>query len=140
LTEIPESHRYLLEGSVDVILTTISKKGFPHSSMIWCSYDGEYVLLNTGIGYQKERNMRQNPNVSVFTYDPVKPGKWLSISGTVELVEEGALVHLNELCYQYTGKEDFFRDLMPELTGERRVIVKILPCSVRFGSKDIEYT
>lgn len=130
---IPESHRYLLEGSIDVILTTISKKGTPHSSMIWCSFDGENILLNTGVGYQKERNMRRNPNVSVFAYDPKNPEKWISVSGTVELVSQGALKHLNKLCYKYTGSEDFYRDLMPELTGEKRVIIKIPPKRVRTG-------
>jgi PPOX class probable F420-dependent enzyme len=130
---IPESHKHLLEGSVDVILTTISKKGNPHSSMIWSSFDGENILLNTGVGYQKERNMRRNPNVSVFAYDPKTPEKWISVSGTVELVSEDAIEHLNRLCYKYTGLIDFHRDLMPELSGEERVIVKISPKRVSFG-------
>ena len=128
---IPDSHKHLLEGSIDVILTTISKRGYPHSSMIWSSYDGQNILLNTGIGYQKERNMRRNPNVSIFAYDPKEPEKWISVTGTVELVSEGAVEHLNQLCYKYTGLEDFYRDLMPELTGEERVIVKITPKSIR---------
>lgn len=130
---IPESHRYLLEGSVDMVLTTISKKDNPHSSMIWSSFDGENILLNTGVGYQKERNMRRNQNVSVFAYDPKTPEKWISVSGTVELISEGALEHLNLLCYKYTGKRDFYRDLMPELTGEKRVIVKISPRRISIG-------
>lgn len=104
---IPKSHKDLLDGTIDVILTTISKKGTPHSSMIWSSIKEDNILLNTGIGYQKERNMRRNPNVSVFAYDPNKPEKWISISGTVELVSEGAVEHLNQLCYRYTGKEDY---------------------------------
>ena len=130
---IPESHRHLLEGSIDVVLTTISKKGTPHSSMIWSSFDGENIRLNTGVGYQKERNMRRNPNVSVFSYDPKTPEKWISVSGTVELVSEGAVEHLNMVCYNYTGMRDFYKDLIPELTGEKRVIVKISPKTVRFG-------
>ena len=130
---IPESHRYLLEGSVDMVLTTISKKDNPHSSMIWSSFDGENILLNTGVGYQKERNMRRNQNVSVFAYDPKTPEKWISVSGTVELISEGALEHLNLLCYKYTGKRDFYRDLMPELSGEKRVIVKISPRRISIG-------
>ena len=77
--------------------------------------------------------MRRNQNVSVFAFDPKTPEKWISVSGTVELVSEGALEHLNMLCYKYTGKRDFYRDLMPELTGEKRVIVKISPKKVRFG-------
>lgn len=101
--------------------------------MIWCSYDGEKVLLNTGVGYQKELNMRRNLNASVFAYDPHNPEEWISVSGTAELVEEGALEHLNMLCYKYTGKEDFYRDLMPELYGEKRVIVRLSPKKALYG-------
>ena len=137
---VPDSHRRLLEGNIDVILTTISKNGFPHSSMIWCNYDGENVLLNTGVGYQKERNMRRNSNASVFAYDPHNPDEWISISGKVELVEDGAIEHLNMLCYKYTGKEDFYRDLMPELTGEKRVIVRLTPTKVQYGRSTNEDT
>jgi len=54
-------------------------------------------------------------------------------NGTVELISEGALEHLNLLCYKYTGKRDFYRDLMPELTGEKRVIVKISPRRISIG-------
>lgn len=138
MNRIPESHRYLLEGTVDVVLTTVTRKGFPHSSIVWCSYDGENVLLNTGVGYRKERNMRCNPSVSVFAYNPVNPSKWISISGSVALIEEGALDHLNQICYRYTGKEDFYRDLMPELKGERRVVVKLIPISISYGDVSID--
>jgi PPOX class probable F420-dependent enzyme len=138
LNKVPESHRYLLEGNVDVVLTTVTRNGFPHSSMIWCSYNGENVLLNTGVGYRKERNMRRNPSVSLFAYDPVNPNKWISISGYVELIEEGALDHLNQVCFQYTGKDDFYRDLMPELKGEQRVIVKLIPASICYGDDRID--
>jgi len=89
------------------------------------------VLLNTGRGYAKERNMKRNPHVSVFAYDR---GRWVEVQGDAELVEEGAVEHLNRLCLSYTGKQDFYRDLMPELVGrETRVIVKVTPTRVRCG-------
>jgi PPOX class probable F420-dependent enzyme len=128
---VPESHRSLLESTVDVVLTTVGGDGYPHSSMVWCSYDGVRVLLNTGRGYAKERNMRRSPRVSVFACDP---SRWVEVQGDAELVEEGAVEHLNQLCYSYTGKRDFYRDLMPELAGrETRVIVRVTPTRVRYG-------
>ncbi len=128
---VPETHRSLLEGTVDVVLTTVGVDGYPHSSMVWCSYDGGNVLLNTGRGYAKERNMRRSPRVSVFACDQ---GRWVEVQGNVELVEEGAVEHLNQLCLRYTGKPDFYRDLMPELAGrETRVIVRVTPTRVRYG-------
>jgi PPOX class probable F420-dependent enzyme len=132
--KVPQSHRHLLESSVDVILTTVSPEGYPHSSLVWCSFDGKHVLLNTGRGYRKERNMRGNPKVTVFSYNPKDPRRWIEVQGAVELIEEGAIDHLNELSYKYTGKRDFYKDLMPELAGkEVRVVCKVTPTRIRHG-------
>jgi len=51
------------------------------------------------------------------------------------LTEEGAVEHLNKLAFSYTGKKDFYKDVMPELAGkERRVIVKVTPIKIRVAS------
>ena len=132
MVEIPESHADLLRSTVDVVLTTVSPKGYPQSTLVWCSFDGEYVLLNTGIGYQKEKNMRRDPRVSVLAVDAVNKMRWIEVQGDVELVEEGALEHLNRLANAYRGKD--FYELMPELKGkEVRVIVKVTPRKVHVG-------
>ena len=129
---IPESHADLLRSTVDVVLTTMSPGGYPQSTLVWCSYDGSSVLLNTGRGYRKEKNMRMNPHVSVFAFDPMDHLHCVEVQGDAELVEDGAIEHLNSLTQAYTGKMDFYRDLMPELAGkEVRVIVKITPRRVR---------
>lgn len=104
MVEIPESHADLLRSTVDVVLTTVSPKGYPQSTLVWCSFDGEYVLLNTGIGYQKEKNMRRDPRVSVLAVDAVNKMRWIEVQGDVELVEEGALEQLNRLANAYRGK------------------------------------
>jgi PPOX class probable F420-dependent enzyme len=132
MVNIPETHVDLLRSTVDVVLTTISPRGYPQSTLVWCGFDGEYVLLNTGIGYQKERNMRRDPRVSVLAVDPANKMRWIEVQGDAELVEEGALEHLNLLSNAYRGKD--FYELMPELKGkEVRVIVKVTPRKVRVG-------
>jgi PPOX class probable F420-dependent enzyme len=119
---------------MDVVLTTVSPMGYPQSTLVWCSYDGDHVLLNTGIGYQKERNMRRNHRVSVFAYDPLNHLHWIEVQGDVELFEEGAIEHLNKLSLEYTGKRDFYKEVMPELEGkEVRVIVRVTPIKIRVG-------
>ena len=133
-TVIPESHADLLRSTVDVVLTTVSPAGYPQSTLVWCSYDGSHVLLNTGIGYQKERNMRKNRRVSVFAYDERNHLRWIEVHGDVELIEEGAVEHLNKLSLEYTGKGDFYKEVMPELAGkEVRVIVRVIPTKIRVG-------
>jgi hypothetical protein len=90
-------------------------------------------LLNTGIGYQKERNIRGNARVSVFAVDPTNKMRWIEVQGDAELIEEGALKHLNLLSNAYRGKD--FYDLMPELSGkEIRVIIRVNPVKVHIGS------
>lgn len=132
---VPESHADLLRSTVDVVLTTVSPLGYPQSTLVWCSYDGSHVLLNTGIGYQKERNMRKNHRVSVFAYDQQNHLRWIEVQGDTELIEEGAVEHLNKLSLEYTGKGDFYKDVMPELSGkEVRVIVRVTPTMVRVGN------
>jgi len=129
---VPDTHRSLLKSTVDVVLTTVGADGYPHSSMVWCSYEDARVLLNTGRGYTKERNMRRDPHVAVFAVDQ---SRWVEVQGLAELVEEGAVEHLNRLSFSYTGKRDFYRDLMPELAGrETRVIVRVTPTRVRCGA------
>ncbi len=131
--KVPDSHADLLRSTVDVILTTISPKGYPQSTLVWCSFDGDCVMLNTGIGYQKEKNMRRDPRVSVFAVDTTNKMRWVEVQGDAELIEEDALMHLNRLSNAYRGKD--FYDLMPELRGkETRVIVKIKPLRVRVGN------
>lgn len=131
IAKIPDAYKSLFESTTDVLLTTISPKGYPHSTLVWSSYNGTNLLLNTGIGYHKERNMRKNPKVSVFVSDPKDRLRWVEVQGDAELIEEGAVEHLNKLSLAYTGKRDFYKDLMPQLEDkETRVIVKITPKKV----------
>jgi len=132
VAKVPDSHADLLRSKVDVVLTTLSPEGYPQSTLVWCSFDGLNVLLNTGVGYKKERNMRRNPRISVFAVDPANKMRWIEVQGDAELIEEGALEHVNRLSHAYQGKD--FYDLMPELRGkEVRVIVKVTPRKVRVG-------
>jgi len=131
--KVPDSYADLLRSTVDVVLTTINSKGYPQSTLVWCSFDGECVMLNTGIGYQKERNMRGNPHVSVLAVDAADKMRWIEVQGDAELIEEGALEHLNSLANAYRGMD--FYDLMPQLKGkETRVIIKVKPLKVRVGA------
>ena len=79
--------------------------------------------------------MRINHRVSVFACDPRDHLRWIEVQGDVELIEEGAVEYLNKLSIEYTGKGDFYKDVMPELAGkEVRVIVRVTPTKIRVGN------
>ena len=109
--EIPESHRDLLSGPVNVVLTTVMPDGQPQTTPIWCNLDGDDVLINTMKQFRKQKNMCLNPKVTLLAYRLKQPLRNIEVRGrVVEMTEEGALVHLNELNVLYGSGPEFFGD------------------------------
>ncbi len=133
---IPDTHRGLFDGDACVTLTTIMADGRPQITPVWCTLDLDYVLINTMRGFRKEKNMRENPKVTLLAFNPKQPLHSIEIRGiVVEMTEEGALEHLDQLTQLYMHKPDarFFGDSIPaELqTAYIPVKIKIAPISIR---------
>ncbi len=124
---IPESHRDLLTGCTHGVLTTLMPDGQPQSSLVWVDYDGEYACLNTTRERQKGRNMAGDPRVSLLVVDPDDTNRFLLIRGKVELIEDGALEHLDRLTRRYTPHPCFYGYLYPaeQASSETRIICRI---------------
>jgi PPOX class probable F420-dependent enzyme len=131
---IPESHRDLLAGPVNVVLTTLMPDGQPQTTPIWCNLDEDDVLINTMTEFRKQKNMRLDPKVTLLAYRQDQPLRNIEVRGlVVEMTEEGALEHLNELNMLYGGGPEFFgdsvdADLRHKLTP---VKIRIRPVRVR---------
>jgi PPOX class probable F420-dependent enzyme len=91
---------------------------------VWIDTDGENVVFNTSVGRAKERHLRRDPRVSVVVLpaDDQQSG-YVSVTGTAELSEDGAVDHINKMAKKYVGMDEY-PWLQP---GERRVIVRIKP-------------
>lgn len=64
-SKIPATHVDLLEGPYFAVLTTMAPSGQPENTVVWCSWDGEHVLVNTADGRRKPDNVRKNPKVAL---------------------------------------------------------------------------
>jgi PPOX class probable F420-dependent enzyme len=105
LDAIPASHRDLAECPRVAALTTIMPNGDPQTSVVWCDTEGDAIRVNTMRGFQKERNMRRNPLVTLLCYDPREPLRSLEVRGrVVSMTEEGAAAHLDALASKYMGR------------------------------------
>ena len=115
-------------------LTTVMPDGCPQTSVVWCDFDGDVVLVNTMRGFQKERNMRRNPKVTLLCYDPRQQLRYLEIRGlVVEMTSNGAAIHLDALASKYLGRTvRYFGDVVPaELADvELPVLCRIRPVRV----------
>jgi PPOX class probable F420-dependent enzyme len=131
---IPASHRDLVECPPVAALTTVMPDGYPQTSVVWCDFDGTSVRVNTMRGFQKERNMRRDPKVTLLCYDPRQPLRSLEVRGTVvEMTEEGAIEHLDVLTSKYVGRQvRYFGDAIPARFAETEipVLCRIRPTHV----------
>jgi PPOX class probable F420-dependent enzyme len=124
---IPDSHLDLLTRPIHGILTTMMTDGQPHSSLVWCDYDGACARVNTTRQREKGRNMLANPKVSLLVVDPEDTARYLEIRGEVELIEDGALDHLNQVTRQYTNNSRYYGSIYPveQQAQETRIICRI---------------
>jgi PPOX class probable F420-dependent enzyme len=124
MAKLSEKQAELLRGRNWGTVTTLRADGSPHSTPIWIDTDGENVLFNTAVGRAKERHLRRDPRISVVVLpaDDQQSG-YVSVTGTAELSEDGAVDHIDKLAKKYIGA-DKYPYLQP---GERRIIVKVTP-------------
>lgn len=124
MSKIPDGYRDLLDRPIVVSLATVLSDGKPQVQPVWCSFDGEHVLVNTEKGRQKYRNMSRRRAATILAIDPEDDNRWLEIRGTVvDETERGANEHIDELARSYLGL-----DAYPyHLDGDIRVIFRIRP-------------
>ena len=134
--QIPQSHLDLIDGPYTVALTTVMPDGQPQTTPVWCNRKAANIYINVMKGFRKEKNMRLCPKVSLLIYDPKNPLRNIEIRGCiVEMTEEGAIEHNDELTRLYMNKPDakFFGDYVPaEMQSKYKPVkVKIMPIHIR---------
>jgi len=124
MAKLTEKEAALFRGRNWGTVTTLRSDGSPHSTPVWIDTDAENVIFNTAVGRAKERYLRRDPRVSVVVLpaDDQQSG-YVSVTGTAEIIEEGAVDHIHKMAKKYID-QDQYPWLQP---GEQRVIVKITP-------------
>jgi len=99
----------------------------PPVAVVWVDHDGTCALVNTTRERRKGRNMEANPLVSLLVVDPANTGRFIQIRGLAELVEDGAVEHLDRLTRKYTSHPCYYGFVYPaeQRAHETRVICRI---------------
>jgi PPOX class probable F420-dependent enzyme len=105
-------------------VATIRPDGTPHVTPVWVDFDGETPVFNTAYGRAKVEHIKRDPRVAIEVHDEDDPqSAYVSVTGTAELVDEGADEHIDKLAKKYLGVDEYpYR-----APGEKRVIVRIHP-------------
>ena len=123
MKELTRAQREFLENPYIGVATTLRPDGSPHSTPLWVDVDQEGVSFNTAWPRAKPRHLAADPRVSLVVVDPGDELRWLAITGTATLVEEGANEQIDKLARKYRGHERY----RSHRAGETRVTVRISP-------------
>ena len=129
----PEQLLEITKPPVLGILTTVNPDGSPQATPLWYDYDGRYFIVTAFPHRIKVRNIRRDPRVTLVVVDTVGYGDPLAVSGTAELIEEGAAEATVGMGVRYQGETDG-RKAADRLNHEGpRLIIRIAPERIRHG-------
>ena len=129
--EIPAAYRDLLVPPNFATIVTLMPSGQPQASVVWFTFDGTHIWINSADGRQKNRNMERDSRVTLTIIDCADPYRYIEIRGQVaEITTDGWLDHINQLSLAYRGYEDYYQNAPQKRGVETRTIYKIKPARV----------
>ena len=129
---LTDAERAFLQKPFVGVVTDLRPDGSPHSTVVWVDVNDDGVSFNTAWPRAKPRYLDADPRVSLLVVDPGDDYRWVAISGTATLVEDGANEQIDRLAKKYRGL-DSYPWHKPE---ETRVSVRISP--TRIESRGID--
>lgn len=126
MATIPSDAHDLFSSESFATYVTLYPDGRPQATPVWIDYDLDagQVLVNTAKGRRKDRNVANDPRVSVVVLDPDDPYRYISVDGRAERTTEGAVEHIDRLAKRYMGVDEYPHH--GEESGER-VLHRITP-------------
>jgi PPOX class probable F420-dependent enzyme len=129
---LTEAQRAFLEKPYVGTITDLRPDGSPHTTVVWVDVDDQGVSFNTAYGRAKPTYIADDGRVSLTVVDPNDPYRWISVSGTATLVDEGADDHIDRLAKKYIDA-DTYPYRQPD---EQRVTVRITPTRIESRGLD----
>ena len=123
MAALTDKSRALIDAPNYAFLATVDEDGAPQVSPVWIDRDDDTILVNTGTGRVKDRNMRRDPRVALSIATEGNAYDKVDIRGhVVDIVEgEEADRHIDKLAKKYTGEDRYPN----RREGEDRVIFRI---------------
>jgi PPOX class probable F420-dependent enzyme len=113
--------RSVLDGTSIAHIASVLPDGAPHSVPVWIGAQGDHVVILTGPGSRKARNLRRDPRVALSIAPVDNPFQPVTLRGRVVewLAGDAAWEIIDRLSTKYTGG--------PYPRGQERVVLVIEP-------------
>jgi PPOX class probable F420-dependent enzyme len=115
--------RDVLDGTSIAHLASVLPDGAPHSVPVWIGTHGDHVVILTGPGSRKARNLRRDPRVAISLTPPDNPFQPVILRGRVVEWLDGdtAWEIIDRISTKYIGG--------PYSRDEERVVALIEPAT-----------
>jgi PPOX class probable F420-dependent enzyme len=80
--KLPDDLLALLRLPSPCYVSTLMPDGSPQLTQTWVDTDGEHVLINSVVGFQKIRNIERDPRVALTVSDPENPHRYFAVRET----------------------------------------------------------
>jgi PPOX class probable F420-dependent enzyme len=106
MTEMTADVRRLVERPNYAHIATLMPDGAPHSVPVWIDLEGDNLVVLTGPGSRKARNLERDPRVAISIIDVDQPYASALIRGRlVERIDgDRAWEIIDRICRKYTGQ------------------------------------
>lgn len=103
--------RELLDRPNFVHFSTLLPDGSPANAPVWVGLEGDRILIGTGEGSLKAKNVRRDPRVALSITDFDNPYEEAQIRGRVVEIRDDSSFHvMDAISHKYTGKDFPFRN------------------------------
>jgi nitroimidazol reductase NimA-like FMN-containing flavoprotein (pyridoxamine 5'-phosphate oxidase superfamily) len=129
-----EINAYLASPVLARIATVRGQR--PHVVPIWFDWDGARLWMETGLNFQKHRNLLRNPECTVVV-DTTEGGlrfKGVAFEGRPELLTEpldAVRAVVVRIYTKYLGPDGILEPTPQRMINARHVIIKLTPRRVR---------
>ena len=113
--------RGVLDGTSIAHIASVLPDGAPHSVPVWIGAQGDHVVILTGPGSRKARNLRRDPRVALSIAPVDNPFQPVTLRGRVVewLAGDAAWEIIDQISTKYTGA--------PYPRGEERIVAIVEP-------------
>lgn len=116
------------------VLATVNEDGGPHAVPMWYAMDGSDLMMVTGRGSRKHRNLEARSNATVVIDRRERPYYAVMIRCTAEISDDGVDLVRSKLAARYLVEPDL-STYLDSRRGRDAVVLRLKPHSVAvYGS------
>ena len=116
------------------MLSTLDADGAPNAMPLWYDWDGEKIRMFSSPDTGKIGRLAKDPRACLAVADPVgAPEAWVTVEGTVEMLDEGGRELACRLAAIYYEPEKAKRTIAVWEKADDRVLLELTPTRIRSG-------